>query len=139
MTDETAHVAKLREAYRQWSDTKGKSAEHWVGLFADEGVSMRSLAGGATGMEFTRERSSKDDIRKYFEGLAVDWTMIYYTTEQFIAQGDWVVMVGRCKFEHKRTGKVVETPKCDVFRFRQGKVVSFMEFYDTARALEATR
>jgi ketosteroid isomerase-like protein len=33
----------------------------------------------------------------------------------------------------------VETPKCDVFRFRQGKVVSFMEFYDTARALEATR
>jgi hypothetical protein len=134
-----SHVATLREAYRQWSETKGGSADHWAGLFADEGVQMRSLAGGATGMEFTRERSSKSEIRKYFEGLVADWEMIRYTTEEFIAQGDRVVMVGSCAFRHRGTGKVVETPKCDVFQFRQGKVVKFMEFYDTARALDAAR
>jgi uncharacterized protein len=64
---------------------------------------------------------------------------IHFTPEEFVVEGDRVVMIGRCAFRHRRTGKVVDTAKCDVWRFRQGKAVDFMEFYDTAQALEATR
>jgi ketosteroid isomerase-like protein len=35
-------------------------------------------------------------------------------------------------------GCVRRTPKADVHRLRDGKVVDFMEFYDTAAAIGAT-
>jgi ketosteroid isomerase-like protein len=40
---------------------------------------------------------------------------------------------------YRKTGIVVESPKADVFRFRDGLIVEFFEFFDTARALAATR
>ena len=33
------------------------------------------------------------------------------------------------------TGKIVETPKVDFWRFRDGKAVEFYEYYDTARVI----
>jgi uncharacterized protein len=133
------HVVKLKEAYRLWNETKGGSAEGWLDLLADEGVRIRSLAMGRPGMEFTEERRNRAEARQYFEGLAADWQMIHYTTEEFVVDGDRVVVISRCAFRHRRTGKVVDTPKCDVWHFRQGKAVDFFEFYDTAQTLEATR
>lgn len=41
-------------------------------------------------------------------------------------------------FRHRKTGKVAESPKADVFRFRDGLIVEFAEFFDTARALADT-
>ena len=59
--------------------------------------------------------------------------MIEYVTEHFIAQGDRVVMLGRCAWRYKKTGKVVSTPKADVWRMADGKAVEFFEYYDTAQ------
>jgi ketosteroid isomerase-like protein len=139
MAQDAEHVVRLKEAYRLWDETKGRSAEHWVGLFAEGEVRVRSLARGTTGMEFTQDRRSKAEVRQYFQGLAADWQMIHYTPEEFIVDGERVVMIGRCAFRHRRTGKTVDTPKCDVWHFRGGQAVDFLEFYDTAQILEATR
>jgi hypothetical protein len=35
------------------------------------------------------------------------------------------------------TGKLVATPKVDVFRLREGKIVEFCGFYDSAAVVEA--
>jgi len=59
--------------------------------------------------------------------------------DEFIAQGDRVVVVGRVAWRNRQTGKTVDTPKVDVWRIRDGKAVDFVEFYDTARSLEAAR
>ena len=130
------NVAKLKKAYQRWHETRGASAWDWVELMADE-VRFRSLAQGAPGMEFTQERQSKEQVGEYFAGLAAGWRMHHYTADRFLADGNWVVMIGSCKWENLQTGKVVETPKADVFKFRQGKVVRFYEFFDTAGALQA--
>ncbi len=37
----------------------------------------------------------------------------------------------------KRTGKVVNTPEADSWRFENGKAVEFYEFYDTAQVTAA--
>ncbi|MGL4462541.1 MAG: nuclear transport factor 2 family protein [Planctomycetia bacterium] len=42
-------------------------------------------------------------------------------------------------YRHRETGKIAESPKADVVRFRDGQIVEFFEFFDTARALAATR
>lgn len=132
------NVKKLKRAYQLWHETRGSSAQEWVALMADE-VSFRSLAEGAPGMEFTQERKSKEEVGEYFAGLASDWKMHHYTPDRFIADGDWVVMLGSCKWGNRTTGKVVETPKADFFEFRDGKIVRFYELFDTAAALRATQ
>jgi len=51
------------------------------------------------------------------------------------AQGDLVLALGSCAFRNKRTGKVLDTPKADFHKFRNGKTCEFFEFYDTAQAI----
>jgi ketosteroid isomerase-like protein len=63
--------------------------------------------------------------------------MMEYVAEHFVAQGDRVVMLGRCAWRYKKTGKYVWTPKADSWRFRDGKAVEFFEYYDTAQVREA--
>jgi ketosteroid isomerase-like protein len=60
------------------------------------------------------------------------------TVDHFVAQGDRVVMLGRCAWKHRATGKFVDTPKADAITLADGKIVGFMEYYDTAQALAAT-
>ena len=131
-------VSKLREAYQSWNDTKGLSTDQWMELMSDD-VVFRSLAGGAPGMEFTRHCACKEDVRGYFAGLSLDWQMIHYTPEYFIAEGDRVAVKSTCAWKSKRTQKVVETPKADFFLFSNGKIIEFFEFYDTAKVFEAAK
>src|SRR5688500_5672743 len=104
MSIEDTNVAIVREAYDQWSRTKAGSVEHWMGLMADE-VDWRSLADASPGMEFTRTAASRDAVRGYFEGLVKDWEMLSYDVDEYVAQGDRVVMLGRCAWKHRATGK----------------------------------
>ena len=134
----TAHdVVRVRDAYREWHESRGKSVQQWLGLMS-AGVRFRSLAGGATGMEFTRDCTSCGDVERYFAELTQDWEMIHYTVDELIAQGERIVMLGSCAWKSRRTGRVVETPKADFLRLRDGKVVEFFEFYDTAKAIAAS-
>ena len=138
MGEEAANLKLVKGAYSNWNNNKEVSFENWMNLLADD-VRWRSLGGGAAGMEFTGTCQCKDDVRNYFVGLAQDWEMQHYTPEHFVAEGEWVVMRGTCGWRHRRTNKVVETPKADFLRLKNGKVVEFHEFYDTAAALQATR
>jgi ketosteroid isomerase-like protein len=132
------NVARLRHAYQLWNDTRGGSSQHWLEMMADD-VEMRSAAGAAEGMDFTRGRPGKAGAEQYFASLAADWEMIHFTPEEYIAQDDRVVVVSRVAYRNRRTGKVAESPKADIFRFRDGKIVECLEFFDTAAAMAASR
>ncbi len=110
--------------------------QEWMNLM-DDSILFRSLAGGAAGMEFTLDCHGKQDLLRYFAGLGNDWEMIHYTPEEFISEGDRVVVISTCGWKSRKSGKSVETPKCDIFRFKEGKIVDFYEFYDTARCIAA--
>jgi ketosteroid isomerase-like protein len=132
------HVEKLRAAYQTWHDTKGTCVAVWMELFADD-MCIKSLPNGAEGLGFTAHRTGRAAIEGYFSDLARDWEMIHYTPEEFIAQGDRVVVLGRCAFRHRGTGRSAESPKVDVWRFQDGKAVEFRDFFDTALAQAASR
>ncbi len=137
MQNESDNVAALREAYAVWNESKGNSVEHWMGLMADN-VSFGSLAGGAIdALPFATFYDRRTDLRRYFERLLGDWEMIYFTSQEFVAQGDAVVMRGATAWRHRRSSKTFATPKIDFWRFRNGKAIEFFEYFDTAGALEA--
>lgn len=127
----------LQKAYHDWNHSRGKTSTAWLDLMADN-VRFQSLAGGGPGAEFTVECHSRADVARYFAELAKGWEMIHYTTEVFVASGDRVVMLGSTAWRNRGTQRVVDTPKADLVTFRDGRIVEFFEFYDTAKLFAAT-
>jgi ketosteroid isomerase-like protein len=136
MAEEDRNVAILKQAYGRWSETLGASADEWLAICSDK-ISFGSLAQGPEGARYMSEYNSRDALKEYFSGLERDWQMIEFATEHFIAQGDRVVMLGRCAWRFKKTGKVVWTRKADSWRFQNGKAIEYFEYYDTAQVLAA--
>lgn len=130
------NARKLEQAFVTWHVTKGRSTDVWLDLMAED-VRFHSLAGGAPGAEFAVECRSRADFVRYLEGLTKDWEMIHYETSVFAADGDRVVMLGSTAWRNKRTRKVVDTPKADLVTFRDGRIIDFAEFYDTAKLFAA--
>jgi uncharacterized protein len=137
MSDEANNVAVLTEAYRRWHDSRGGSVDHWMSI-CSENIQFGSLIRGAeTRVAYMTGYNARAELGRYFEGLARDWEMIEYKVEQFVAQGDRVVMIGQCSWRHKSSGKVVNTPKVDTWRFANGKAVEYYEYFDTAQVYAA--
>ena len=102
MADEARNVEILKAAYKRWSDTKGGSVDDWMKICADN-IAFGSLAQGALpGAQYMTAYSSRDALKEYFGGLARDWQMLDWRTEHFIAQGDRVVVLGRCAWRYKK-------------------------------------
>ena len=129
-------LAKLKDAYQQWHDTRGHGVDAWMALMADD-VDMRSVADGAPGMEFSARRKGKQTLHGYFSALVADWEMIHYTPAEFLVDGDRVAVFGSCAYRNRKTGKVAETHVANLWRFRDGLAVEYFELYDTARAFAA--
>ena len=133
MSNEARNVEILKQAYRRWSDTLGGSVDDWLAI-CDEHISFGSLAQGAPeGAKYLTEYRSRDALKEYFGGLTRDWDMLAWRIDQFIAQGDRVVVLCHCTWRFKKTGKVVSTPKADSWRLADGKAVEYFEYYDTAQ------
>jgi uncharacterized protein len=136
MSDEAQNVAILKQAYTRWSESKGGSADFWIAICADN-IKFGSIAQGGHGTPYLTAYQSRDELGKYFAGITQDWEMIEYVAEHYVAQGDRVVMLGRCSWRFKRNGKVVVSPKADSWRFAGGKAIEFYEYFDTARVRDA--
>ena len=138
MTSEVDNVEVLKRAYVEWADKKGQNVDCWMSIIADD-ARLSSLADGVSGVSFTRSRSGKSEVLEYLKGLNADWEMLFYRVDEYIAQGDRVVALGSTSWRNKQTGKVVLTPKADIWRMRNGKIVQFSEFYDTAKLIAAAQ
>jgi ketosteroid isomerase-like protein len=136
MTIEQDNVDTLRKAYSRWAESKGSDFSCWTDLTADH-ATLDSLADGAAEVAFTRSRVGKAEVLEYLRGLTAEWEMISYDVDEFIAQGDRVVALGRTAWRNRKTGKIADTPKLDVWRMQGGEAVEFQEFYDTAQMIAA--
>ncbi len=136
MSEENRNVGILKDVYRHWHETKGKSVDRWLEICADQ-LDFGSLAQTEKSLPYMKLYESKDSLGEYFRGLARDWEMIEYRIEHYVAQGDRVVALGRCSWKAKKSGIVVWSPMANSFRFANGKIVEFFEYFDTAQARDA--
>jgi uncharacterized protein len=137
MSVEEENVRILRTAYETWDARKASDIDCWVGII-DEDARLTSLAEGNAPLAFTRKRKGRSEIVEYLQDLVDGWEMIYYRVDDYVAQGDRVVAIGSTSWRNKLTKKVATTPKVDVWRMKDGKVVEFSEFYDTAQLYAAS-
>ena len=129
---ETPNLERLKAAYASWAQPWASAAEVWLAL-CDDRVCVGSL-GAATG---GRLMSGKMAVAQYLAQLAADWEMLTYDMGEFVADGDRIVVIGRVVARNRATGKLLDTPKIDVFRFEDGRIVEFFEHLDTAAEMAA--
>jgi uncharacterized protein len=133
------NVAALERVYARWSETKGHCADEVLELL-DAQVEMRSVLSEEMPSEIAGSHLSRERAADYFAAVPRDWEMLYFDVYQFIADGDDVVMIGRCAWRNRETGNEVDTPKVDIWHFENGRVTRFMEMFDSlafARAVGA--
>jgi ketosteroid isomerase-like protein len=124
------NLAALEGIYARWSETKGGNVDEIIGLMADD-IEMRSVLTPDVPHEISGVHGGKEQAADYFAGLLRDWEMIAWDIDRFIADGDDVVMVGRCHWRGRETGFEVDTAKVDIWHFENGKATSFLEMFDS--------
>lgn len=86
---------------------------------------------------FSGKRAGREQVRQFFATLAELQESLQFEPREFIADRDKVVSLGYYRWRVKSTDKTFECPFAHVFTIRDGKVVRFQEFMDTAVAAGA--
>src|ERR1044072_8412904 len=96
---------------------------------------MRSVLTPDLPDDLAATRRTLSGALEYFQTVARDWEMIHFICDRFVdgggGGGEDLVRVGRCAWPNRATGRGVDTPKVDVWRFEDGKAVSFLEMFDS--------
>jgi uncharacterized protein len=72
-----------------------------------------------------------------FFRLATEWDNFQAVPSELLDAGDTVVALGRYTATYKATGAPLDAQFAHVWRLRDGKVISFQQYTDTAQAARA--
>ncbi len=76
-------------------------------------------------------------VATFFSTLGETQDVESFEPHNFIAQGDTVIALGNYRWRIRKTGKSFASDFAHVFTVREGKVVAFREFADTAATRDA--
>ena len=87
---------------------------------------------GPSDLPIAGRRRGPAQVGEFFGRLAGLIEFEQFEPTSFLADGDKVVVIGHEKYKVKATGKSISGDWCHVFTVRNGKIVAFQEFIDTA-------
>ena len=100
-----------------------------LGLFDEQ---IEWVTPGPAELPTSGRRTGKEQVGQFF-GIVNDLFEIHrFEPKEMIAQGDRVVVLGEESATVKATGKVLDNSWAHVFTLRDGRVIAFQEYFDTA-------
>jgi hypothetical protein len=84
-------------------------------------------------------RKGPKAVNEFFRLVAENQEVRDFTPRDFYAAGEMVFVLGHYAWKVRKTGKSVDTEWAHVFQVKNGKVISFREFTDTAQFAQAWR
>jgi ketosteroid isomerase-like protein len=100
-------------------------------------VQWNTLTGLAGKLPMAGSRHGLNGVRDYFRILAEQVTIEEFEPQHYVAQGDRVVALGHYRMTIRRNGRHFASDWAMVFTVRDGKILSFTEFTDSAGLREA--
>jgi uncharacterized protein len=97
----------------------------------DEGVVWRGVYGAARHVPTSGERRGKSQVAEFFKQVAESVKFSRFEPKEFVATGDKVVALGHYTATTP-IGKKFDADFAMVFTLRNGKVIEFQEFTDSA-------
>jgi len=83
-------------------------------------------------LPYSGNSTGREGADAFFQKLAASEDITLFEPREFFANGDVVVALGYEECSSKLTGKPISTNWAHVFRTRDGKVVSWETYFDTA-------
>jgi ketosteroid isomerase-like protein len=90
-------------------------------------------------LPFAGLRRGKQQVAEFFKVVSETLEFEQFEVDEFVAQADKVVVLGRSRDRMKATGQVVENRWEAVWVRREGKVAKYHVYEDTAAFVEALR
>lgn len=78
-------------------------------------------------------------VAEFFKLVAEIEEFQAFTPSEFHVSGDKVFVLGTYALTVRKTGRAMATEWCHVFTLRDGRIIAFREFTDTAQAVAAYR
>jgi ketosteroid isomerase-like protein len=98
----------------------------WQGVIGTEGVLPQSGV-----------RQGRAAVAEFFKQVADTTDFTEFTPQTFVAQGDIVVALGRYSAKLKPSGGTMSSSWVMVFTLKNGKVIDFKEYSDSAQMVRA--
>ena len=96
----------------------------------DEDISW--VTPGPPELATSGNRSGRQAVAQFFAAVNEVFEIQRFEPREFLAQDDRIVVLGSETARVRATGNVVDLDWVHVFAMRNGKVVAFQEFFDTA-------
>src|SRR5262249_33469640 len=107
------------------------------GILRHVAEDVRWEAEGPAEMVFTGIRNGKDETLGFFKAIAQEHSDPKLEMTDFVSEGDAVAVFGRYQAT-MRTGRRADTPVAHLFRFRDGKVIRYVNLVNTAEFVRAS-
>ncbi len=88
-------------------------------------------------MPWFGSRKGREETAEFFQSLAEAQDVLTFNPQEFIVQGDKVVVLGDYSWRVKATGREFGSDWAHVWTVKNGKLVGFQEYTDTAAASNA--
>lgn len=98
-------------------------------LFADD---IEWIGSPAEFVAFSGDYHGKQEVAQFFADMDKAQETEQFEPRDAIAEGDKVVVTGYGKWRTRTTGQSYESPWVHVFTIRDGKIVRFQQYNDTA-------
>ena len=99
----------------------------------DDNISWHAVYGASNKVPTSGARKGKPAVAEFFKTLSEAISFAKFEPREFIAQGDKVVTLGHYAGKANSTGRSFDSDWVMVFTVRNGKVVDFKEFSDSAQ------
>jgi ketosteroid isomerase-like protein len=97
---------------------------------------------GSRKIPWAGPRRGRSRVEQFFKAAAAAFDVEAFQPDEFLVAGDTIVVLGHERMKMRATGLLVEANWAHIWRLRQGRVVRFREYSDTAAweaAFEAAR
>jgi ketosteroid isomerase-like protein len=102
-----------------------------LGLMADE-IHWQPVIGTAAHVPISGERRGKAGVAEFFKRVSETEDFQQFEPREYVAQGDKVVAIGHYRATARGTGRTFESAFVMIFTVRDGRIVAFREFTDSA-------
>lgn len=99
----------------------------------DDSITWQPVTGAGTHVPTAGLRKGKAAVGEFFKTLAQSITFSAFEPREFVAQGDKVVALGHYSGKSISTGRTFDADWVMIFTVKNGKVVDFKEFTDSAQ------
>ena len=94
---------------------------------------------GPAGLPFFGDRKGLAGVAKFFQDIGAHLDIQEFKPEQFFEMGDTIIALGAERGKARKTGTAFHGHWAHVFTFKNGQVIAFREYCNSASFADAMR